>query len=126
MKRRTNPAMKRRSNKELFVRFTPSEPRSLPFLDDTVRFDPVLTYWTERLRWRERGLRDENAERQRKAERNYQEYRDIDARLIAENPQLRRASRTQRAKRVREELGKTQSPPSLRTIERAFASKNKV
>jgi hypothetical protein len=127
MKRRTNPAMKRRSNKELIVRFgIPSEPRSHPLLDDTLRFDPVTTFWTERHRGRERKLQDKNAERQRKAESDYQTYRDIELKLCDEKPHLRRASRHRVAQAIRAELGKTQSPPSLRTIERAISPKNKV
>jgi hypothetical protein len=111
--------VKRRSNKELI-----GEPRSHPLLDDTFRFDPAT--WTERLHKRERGLQAKNAERRRKAEANYQKYRDIVGRLIAEDPKLRRATPNRLAKKVREELIKEGRAVSARTIWKAFRPKNKV
>jgi hypothetical protein len=68
-----------------------------------------------------------NDKRQRKAEGNKQTYRDIAGALIAEKPNLRRATRHRLADAVRTELSKRMGkPPSVRTIERAFGPKNKV
>jgi hypothetical protein len=132
MKRRSNPAMKRRSNKELIV---PSEPRRHWLLDDTLRFDGPLTFiatLTKQLRGRERNFQDKNAERQRKAERNYQEYRDIERRLLAEGRASRRTNRDRMAQLIQAELikdgrlNKDGKPAHTRTIKRAFSPKNKV
>jgi hypothetical protein len=73
------------------------------------------------------GLRSANENKQRKAERDYQEYRDIAGTLIAENPQLRRATRYGLAKRVQAELVKRgNGVVSARTIWNALPPKNKV
>jgi hypothetical protein len=73
---------------------------------------------------RESGLRLQNENRQRKAERDHQEYRDIAGRLIAENPQLRRATCNQLANRVRAELAKQgRGVVSARTIWEALRPK---
>jgi hypothetical protein len=88
--------------------------------------DYIHGLYDERRRERERGLRAKNTERQRKARRDYQTYRDIAERLSTENPQLRRVPQTRLAKTVQAELRKTQPPPSVRTIRRALGPKNKI
>jgi len=76
---------------------------------------------------RERGLKSHNTQRQRKAERNYQEYRDIAEMLIAGNPQLRGATYNRLAKEVRAELRRRgKGVVSARTIWEALRLKNKV
>src|SRR5262249_2540897 len=66
---------------------------------------------------RERGLQAKNTQRQRKAERDYQKYRDIAEVLIGGNPQLRRATRHRLAKEVQAELVKQgRGVVSARTI----------
>jgi hypothetical protein len=72
------------------------------------------------------GLQSVNESKRRGAARDYQKYRDTAEKLTTENPRLRRVPRHQLAKAVQAELSKTQIPPSVRTIERAFGSKNKV
>jgi hypothetical protein len=119
--------MKRRSNKGWF---TPSEPWNSPSIGPIRLSGPItLTFiadLTKQFRERERGLQDKNAKRRCKAEGDYQIYREVALKLYKEKPHLRGASRHRIAQAVRAELGKTQSPPSLRTIERAFGPKNKV
>jgi hypothetical protein len=82
--------------------------------------------WQKSLK-REEGLQSQNTERQRKAERRYQEYRDIAVMLIARNLQLRRATRHRLAKEVQAELRKQgRGVVSARTIWEALRPKNKV
>ena len=108
---------RRRTDKELIEDIVEAQVQSARYLNEQRR---------DGERWRERGLQAKNAERQRKAERDYQEYRDIAGTLIAENPQLRRATRNQLAIRVRAELRKRgKGIVSARTIWEALP-KNKV
>jgi hypothetical protein len=73
---------------------------------------------------REDGLHSKNDERQRQAARDYQEYRDIAGVLMAENRQLRRATRHRLAQLVRVKLIEAgRGAVSVRTIERAFPKK---
>ena len=83
-------------------------------------------HFDERRRERERGLRSNNETRRRKAERDYQKYRDIAEMLIAGNPQLDRATRHRLAKEVQAELAKRGRVVSTRTISEALRPKNKV
>jgi hypothetical protein len=68
----------------------------------------------------------QNTERQRKAERDYQDYSDIARRLIAGNPELQRATPHRLAKEVQAELIKQGRKVTARTIVKAFRLKNKV
>jgi hypothetical protein len=72
-------------------------------------------------------LRSANDDKRRKAERNYQEYRDIAGMLIAGNPQLRGVTYNRLAKAVQAELRKRgRGVVSARTIWEALRPKNKV
>ena len=76
---------------------------------------------------RETGIRSYNTQRQRKAERNYQEYRDIADMLRAGNPRLRGATYNRLAKGVQAELRRRgKGVVSARTIWEALRPKNKV
>jgi len=76
---------------------------------------------------RETGIRSHNTERQRRAERNHQKYRDIAKMLTAGNPQLREATYNRLAKEVRAELRRQgKGVVSARTIWEALRPKNKV
>ena len=80
----------------------------------------VEAYRTER----GAGLRSTNEDRQRKAERDYQKYRDIAGMLIARKPELRRATRNRLAKEVQAELVKQgRGMVSARTIWEALRPK---
>ena len=84
-------------------------------------------HFNEQRRERERGLRSNNETRRRKAERDYQKYRDIAEMLIAGNPQLRGATYDRLAKEVQAELRRRgKGVVSARTIWEALRPKNKV
>jgi hypothetical protein len=84
-------------------------------------------HFNEQRRERERGLRSNNETRRRKAERDYQKYRDIAEMLIAGNPQLRGATYNRLAKEVQAELRRRgKGVVSARTIWEALRPKNKV
>ncbi len=108
---------RRGTRKELIEGVVEAQVRSARYLND--RFD-------EQRRERERGLRAQNTERQRKGEQDRQEYRNLAAVLIAANPQLRRATRNGLAQKVRAELVKRGRVVSTRTIWEALGAKNKV
>lgn len=77
-------------------------------------------------RKRQSGILAANDMRQRRANRDYQLYREIAAGLIIRNPILGRASRNQLAKKVQEELVKQRGKlVSARTIWEALGPKNK-
>ena len=80
----------------------------------------VEAYRTER----GAGLRSENENRQRKAERDYQKYRDTAEMLVARKSELRRATRNRLAKEVQAELVEQgRGIVSARTIWKALRSK---
>jgi hypothetical protein len=62
-----------------------------------------------------------NLQKKRHASANYQRYREIAERLIAEHPTLRRATRNHLAQRVRTKLLEQGEAVSARTIMRAFS-----
>jgi hypothetical protein len=96
-------------------------------IDAQIRSSSNLNWhFNEQRRERERGLRSNNETRRRKAERDYQKYRDIAEMLIAGNPQLDRATRHRLAKEVQAELAKRGRVVSTRTISEALRPKNKV
>ena len=72
------------------------------------------------------GILTSNDARQRKAIRDRQLYLRIVKELTVERPHLKRASDHQLAQAVQSELVRRGRAVSIRTIERAFRSQNKV
>jgi len=74
----------------------------------------------------ETSLSRANVERQRKAAEKRKLYNSIVRELYAQKPHLKRAARHKLAGAVQKELKRRGQKASIRTIERALASKNKV
>ena len=72
------------------------------------------------------GILTSNDARQRKAIRDRQFYLRIVKELTVERPHLKRASDHRLAQAVRSELVRRGRPVSIRTIERAIRSQNKI
>ena len=84
---------------------------------------PLIQKGKKRAETEAKTLGRHNQEKKRKAAADYQEYREIAERLIANNARLRRATQNSLAARIRKELLMQGRDVSVKTIARALPKK---